>query len=652
MEDIELTLVAKNKDAIKGIKETQKEILVLNDTVKELEKQQKELFEIGKKGFSDVKKIEDYTKKMESLTQEIDKNKKALTDLNKVEEKTEEQHEDLTTSLKTLATSIGGAAAILAVLKKAFLETTQGIKIFKEVAAAVNQVLSDIVNSTGISVQRMAEAARLAGVMEDIRKQQLVDTFKGSQLMAEYNKKLTESNDKMKTNEQRILSLTQAKWLYNKAIDIEIKGTEKLLEGINEGLRLDRTNDALLTQFAEVNTKLKQLESEREAGLRRIVGLESSLREEDFNKQKQIYDKTVDMIRKAADEQIQINEEIKRENERLDAEFAEGKKAFDKKMRDERSRQGELEMQRLEKEYKDKKKLEEDKVKNQIDIEKKYYEWFWEQSEKMNDKAKDDAEKEQDLRDAKIDAWKDVIASANEFTLTLYDRQFDKLENQFNKEAEIEEKKFNASIKAAGKNEKEKARLTEDYNLRRERAEENYNKKKNEINRKAAIADKLAALFNIGINTAVGITKAFPNVFLQVLVAAAGALQAATVAAKPIPQFAKGGWTGNGFDRDSSGERMAGVVHEREFVVRRGPAHKFRDVLEAINRDDRRAILNSFNKVIPEVANTILVENNGPNKRLDEVNTNLRFIRNKEEITVIGNTTIYKKGNTIRTIKK
>lgn len=652
MEDIELTLVAKNKDAIKGIKETQKEILVLNDTVKELEKQQKELFEIGKKGFSDVKKIEDYTKKMESLTQEIDKNKKALTDLNKVEEKTEEQHEDLTTSLKTLATSIGGAAAILAVLKKAFLETTQGIKIFKEVAAAVNQVLSDIVNSTGISVQRMAEAARLAGVMEDIRKQQLVDTFKGSQLMAEYNKKLTESNDKMKTNEQRILSLTQAKWLYNKAIDIEIKGTEKLLEGINEGLRLDRTNDALLTQFAEVNTKLKQLESEREAGLRRIVGLESSLREEDFNKQKQIYDKTVDMIRKAADEQIQINEEIKRENERLDAEFAEGKKAFDKKMRDERSRQGELEMQRLEKEYKDKKKLEEDKVKNQIDIEKKYYEWFWEQSEKMNDKAKDDAEKEQDLRDAKIDAWKDVIASANEFTLTLYDRQFDKFENQFNKEAEIEEKKFNASIKAAGKNEKEKARLTEDYNLRRERAEENYNKKKNEINRKAAIADKLAALFNIGINTAVGITKAFPNVFLQVLVAAAGALQAATVAAKPIPQFAKGGWTGNGFDRDSSGERMAGVVHEREFVVRRGPAHKFRDVLEAINRDDRRAILNSFNKVIPEVANTILVENNGPNKRLDEVNTNLRFIRNKEEITVIGNTTIYKKGNTIRTIKK
>ena len=143
--------------------------------------------------------------------------------------------------------------------------------------------------------------------------------------------------------------------------------------------------------------------------------------------------------------------------------------------------------------------------------------------------------------------------------------------------------------------------------------------------------------------------------FLVALVAAAGALQAGTVLATPVPQYAKGGWTGEGKQRDSSGERMAGIVHEREFVVRKGPANKFRSVLDAINRDDKRMILNSFNRLTPELAgttNNILVENTGPNKRLDEVNQNLRKMAAKEEIMIMGNLTIIKKGNSVRTIRR
>jgi hypothetical protein len=69
-------------------------------------------------------------------------------------------------------------------------------------------------------------------------------------------------------------------------------------------------------------------------------------------------------------------------------------------------------------------------------------------------------------------------------------------------------------------------------------------------------------------------------------------------------------------------------------------------------------MVDSFNKdklPIPRngiTVNNIDVENSGPNKRLDEVNNNLRHIRLKEEVTVIGNTTIIKKGNNTRIIKR
>jgi hypothetical protein len=134
----------------------------------------------------------------------------------------------------------------------------------------------------------------------------------------------------------------------------------------------------------------------------------------------------------------------------------------------------------------------------------------------------------------------------------------------------------------------------------------------------------------------------------------------AAMATAATSKFAKGGWTGDGKHRDETGERIAGMVHEKEFVVRRGPANKFRDVLEAINKDDKKLILNKFNKLSPELMggttiNNVVVENEGPNKRLDKVNEQLRQLnrkQSKEEIITLDNMTVYHKGNTTRIIKR
>jgi hypothetical protein len=143
--------------------------------------------------------------------------------------------------------------------------------------------------------------------------------------------------------------------------------------------------------------------------------------------------------------------------------------------------------------------------------------------------------------------YRELQALGNNFVgleSALYDRQFTKLDEQYKKD-----------IAAAGDNAALKTKIEEDYA-----------KKKAAIARKAAVAEKLAALFSIAIQTAVGIAKATSEGILgwwQIpLIIASGVIQAATVAAKPLPAFFMGGDTGPG-----GKHQVKGYVHANEWVA-------------------------------------------------------------------------------------
>jgi TP901 family phage tail tape measure protein len=69
--------------------------------------------------------------------------------------------------------------------------------------------------------------------------------------------------------------------------------------------------------------------------------------------------------------------------------------------------------------------------------------------------------------------------------------------------------------------------------------EEEAAERRKEIKRKQAKADRAEALFQIAIQTAINIVRA-TNLFERIAMAALGVAQAAIVASKPLPQFAKG----------------------------------------------------------------------------------------------------------------
>jgi hypothetical protein len=101
---------------------------------------------------------------------------------------------------------------------------------------------------------------------------------------------------------------------------------------------------------------------------------------------------------------------------------------------------------------------------------------------------------------------------------------------------------------------------------------------------KQARQDKALALFEISINTAQGIISALaskpPNPILAAFIAAAGAIQLAAVAAKPIPKFEKGGLIGGKLH--SQGGTLI-EAEQGEYMVNRKQSAKHRRELDAMN---------------------------------------------------------------------
>jgi hypothetical protein len=209
------------------------------------------------------------------------------------------------------------------------------------------------------------------------------------------------------------------------------------------------------------------------------------------------------------------------------------------------------------------------------------------------------------------EGWNMKLALADQGT-ALIGAMFERQSAKFEKEKERE-------LAAAGDNEAAK-----------EKIEEKYAKKQNQLRRKQAMAEKLNAMFGIGVNTAVAITKALPNPLLVAFVATLGALQLATVSAKPLPGFKKG--------TKSSPEGWATVAEAgRELGITPGG-----DMFLTSNSPEMR-YLEGGTEIIPNSETERILRasrgrdaNNGLLEGIRQSNREVvEAIRNKAELTII-----------------
>ena len=140
-------------------------------------------------------------------------------------------------------------------------------------------------------------------------------------------------------------------------------------------------------------------------------------------------------------------------------------------------------------------------------------------------------QKEMDYLGQYADAVGDLAGS-------IYDAKIARIDN----EIEAEANKY-AVLFALAQGDAEQTRYLQ---IQQERDRAILEKKKGKLLKKQAIAEKANALISIAINTAIGISKAIGQtgifgIGLAPIIATLGAIQAATVLAQPIPEFAEGG---------------------------------------------------------------------------------------------------------------
>jgi hypothetical protein len=175
-----------------------------------------------------------------------------------------------------------------------------------------------------------------------------------------------------------------------------------------------------------------------------------------------------------------------------------------------------------------------------------------------------------DLRDQKRKKIQEIEQAAVTTIQGLGSAYFQYQSDQRNAQLSRIQTAYNTELKLAGDNDQQKQAISNRYQIEQLK-----------LKRKEAQANKNQALFDIGINTAVGVSKALPNPYLVALTLALGLAQAAVVAARPLPQYNKGTKYVKGVDvgnRDS----VTASLTVGEAVIPREANKKYKPIINGI----------------------------------------------------------------------
>ena len=666
MADVNLTLKANNSDYVNKMLQSQHAAQKVYDTTERGTKREKGLIQDIE---DELSKLEKARKKAYSI-QDIEKyNKKiaeAKKDLKEYEKIGVEAHEKVAKSgnkLKVvyvgIVAAIASVAASFRILKNAVIESEIGLNRYNIVLAVTKQLLYDIIHRTPLKEwkKNMEEAANIQSLLNQLRRIERDSLKEIAEYQVLYRQHLVDAVDQTRTLTERLKSYDYALTAHKKAINEENEITAKKLALVKEALLEAPGTEALLEEESRLTLKLIEIEEKRYSGIKRITSMRSGIINAIKKQLEELYLIELKLLNKPdeaagslmglilfGEDDVEIIKNVIEFRRNLKKEL--GKLA---KSSEEWYKQGEKDIETL----KDaEKKVANERIENFEQAGDAVLDYISIVDE-LAQREINEAERKRELLDIRISETQQAL----ETETRLYEAGY--ASNVTAKKQEIERLKIL----------REKALLDE----------EKARKKEHTLKVVQLFAEQAVAVAKIIMSAEVAKMEAWaiianptttvPGFALLASIRVSEMISLAAIAAAAIAaslsKFAKGGWTGDGSGRDETGERVAGVVHEKEFVIKRGPANKFRDVLEAINKDDKELILTRFNQLAPELVggtsvNNISVENSGPNNRLDKINTQLHYLNKKlepkkqvrEQITDNGNELVYQRGNTIRTVRK
>lgn len=185
-------------------------------------------------------------------------------------------------------------------------------------------------------------------------------------------------------------------------------------------------------------------------------------------------------------------------------------------------------------------------------------------------------------REVYEEVYNEAFDQAKNITDAIFDYKEAMREENLRRELKALDREYAAKTAAAEGN----ATLQEAIEIERAKKEEQIRRAAFEQEKKAKIAQAL-------ISAAVAIIQAFSQlgpIAGAIAAVGVGVTTGLQIAAIRDTTFAEGGHTGEGFDKDHTGERVAGVVHAKEYVVNKRQVKKFKPVIDMFEKDRLQTI--------------------------------------------------------------
>lgn len=145
--------------------------------------------------------------------------------------------------------------------------------------------------------------------------------------------------------------------------------------------------------------------------------------------------------------------------------------------------------------------------------------------------------------------------------------EIQRIQKESNTKIDILKNELASKLKNQNLTDTQKQKLQEEYQAKIDAIQEESDSKQAAIKLKAWKREKTANILSAIINTALAITKASPNIPLQIAAGITGATQLAVIKSTKPPEFVDGGFTGQNTIYDDAHGGVTGVVHKNEWVA-------------------------------------------------------------------------------------
>lgn len=438
--------------------------------------------------------------------------------------------------------TMGGIAGVLMAavtkLKEAFMETTHGLNLMNIAGEVSKQLFYDLSNLT-FNPTRMLQAEAMAKRANEIREDDILDLMRIARMEKEMQLLRFKSVDATKGQAAMLENLNKFQEKENELIEFKLKDRQEELDLELDWLEIRPRSEKHLKRTAQLYAEIQAIQGERSLRVesRRIaVETANQKKQEDWQNKLKAWHEEIEQGN------IDRLEQAKKiETDRVNAVTAIREREFAKLTEENANKV--LSIQ-----------LSSDQTVNaklkEIELIKAA----------ESDLAEFQEELAQEVKDDKVATFLEEANKYIEIASIINTGLSDALEQRKQKE-----------LSAVGDNAEAREKIEKEY----------------------ANKQKAFAISEAIINGASAIVRQFADLpFVAALITSA--LTAATTATQigiiSSQKFAEGGYTGDGTSRDSTGERVAGVVHEKEYVIPKEPTRKYRALLEAIHADNPMAI--------------------------------------------------------------